>query len=597
VIVWLAAATVAFVLLAGLLIALFGLGIDGGDDAGFVESFWQALMRIFDPGTMADDVGWGLRAVTLSVTLAGIFVATSLIGLVATSLDQKIADLRKGRSAVLEHNHTLILGWSRRLFSVLSELVEANRNQQGMAVVILASEDKSVMEDAVRARVPDTGTTRIVCRTGDPASPADLDLVNVNGARAVIVLSGEHEGDAAAVKSVLAVMSHDPELRERPVVVEMIDGRTARSLSSATSARALTVQADDVIAKVTAQACYQAGLSLVYRELLDFSGDEIYLAPADPLVGRTFGESLLAYPTSTIMGRRLPDGTIELAPPMDAVFGAGDEIVAISADDDTVVFGGFTDAASPPVASDGAAAPASIRMLVVGWSSLGPRILQELDPFVEAGSTVDVLVDGSIAPASTLADPCCPRLVVNFHSTDDETEALAALLESTTYGLIVVLGYRDTMTASQADARSLLALLTIRRVLGVKRSGTRVVCEVLDSRDVTLAQATGVDDFVVSDELSSLMIAQLAERPELLAVFDELFDKEGASISVRPASAYLDGDPGTFAGVIAAARARSHVAIGYRLRSGEVVINPPKASPLALSGDDAVIVLARTDTP
>ena len=36
------------------------------------------------------------------------------------------------------------------------------------------------------------------------------------------------------------------------------------------------VLAGDLIARITAQTCRQSGLSVVYTELLDFGGDEIY---------------------------------------------------------------------------------------------------------------------------------------------------------------------------------------------------------------------------------------------------------------------------------------------------------------------------------
>ena len=54
--------------------------------------------------------------------------------------------------------------------------------------------------------------------------------------------------------------------------------------------------------------------------LLDFDGDEIYFQPAPELVGHTFREALLAYPTSTVIGRFTADGTVAVNPPMDSVF-------------------------------------------------------------------------------------------------------------------------------------------------------------------------------------------------------------------------------------------------------------------------------------
>ena len=38
----------------------------------------------------------------------------------------------------------------------------------------------------------------------------------------------------------------------------------------------------DLIARIVAQTCRQSGLSVVYTELLDFDGDEIYFAERAP---------------------------------------------------------------------------------------------------------------------------------------------------------------------------------------------------------------------------------------------------------------------------------------------------------------------------
>lgn len=73
--------------------------------------------------------------------------------------------MRKGHSFVIEKDHTLILGWSTKIFTIISELVVANQNHKDAKIVIKADMDKVEMEDEIRARIPDTKTTRIICRT------------------------------------------------------------------------------------------------------------------------------------------------------------------------------------------------------------------------------------------------------------------------------------------------------------------------------------------------------------------------------------------------------------------------------------------------
>src|SRR5260370_12283956 len=73
---------------------------------------------------------------------------------------------------------------------------------------------------------------------------------------------------------------------------------------------------NDLIARVVAQTSRQSGLSIVYTELMNFGGDEIYFKQEPSLVGKTYGEVLHAFETSTVMGLRKTDGTLTMTPPI-----------------------------------------------------------------------------------------------------------------------------------------------------------------------------------------------------------------------------------------------------------------------------------------
>ena len=79
------------------------------------------------------------------------------------------------------------------------------------------------------------------------------------------------------------------------------------------------------------------------------------------------------------------------------------------------------------------------------------------------------------------------------------------------------------------------------------------------------------------------------------------FDAEGAEIYLKPAGSYVHGGRSvTFATIVAAARRRGEVAIGYRDESLAqdpdanygVVVNPPKQRTFTPGPADRVIVVA-----
>jgi hypothetical protein len=123
----------------------------------------------------------------------------------------------------------------------------------------------------------------------------------------------------------------------------------------------------------------------------------------------------------------------------------------------------------------------------------------------------------------------------------------------------------------------------------------------LDLRNRELAEATQVDDFIVSEHLVSLTMSQLSENAELFDVFTDIFDPEGAEIYLKPVNNYVVTDePVNFYTIVEAARRRGETALGYRLlseagdagKSYGVHTNPRKSEQVTFKPEDKVIVIA-----
>ncbi len=596
VIAWLGLLTLLVILIAALVLTIFQLkGINGEENTrGLIENYWLAMTRVLDPGTFSGESGWPTRVVMLIVTLSGVFIAGSLIGLIANSVDQKVEDLRKGRSSVVETDHTLILGWSPRVPAIVSELVLANESRKNAAVVILADVDKTEIEELLRDAIGDFKTTRLVCRRGEPWAPQDLELANLEAARSVIIVG--NGTDTATVKTLLAIRAaRGGRPSAAAVIAEVSDHNVATSLEALIGEGLVTVSSDSTVAELTAQACRQRGLSSVFRELLDFDGDELYFAPFAGLTGSTYATAQMSFEKCSVLGMMHADGTVELNPAADTVLGDGDQLIAVAEDDSL-----FVVSAAPIVGTVLQSEPQQIddqprRIVIAGWSTLGPRVIAELDEFLDARTTIELLLDPAMVDVDAVRAQISSRNVtLEVNELSGGPEYVAAHAARRSFHEVIVLGYRDVLSDGDADARTLLTLLAFNQVRQNEDVGpVRIVAEMLDQRNAALAEATGVDDFVVSDELTSLMLAQLSERAELSHVFRDLFDREGCSIELRPSPQYGAHQARTFADVVASASAQGQSAIGYRRAgSGEVVVNPAKSAALTLSRDDEVLVIA-----
>ncbi|MCC6376173.1 MAG: potassium transporter TrkA, partial [Microbacteriaceae bacterium] len=150
-------ATLVFISIVALIVVVFHFFPPreaGEGKPTFFEIFWGNLMRTLDPGTMGGDQGWGFRAAMLIVTIGGLIMVASLIGIISSAFDSKVEELRKGKSRVLESDHTLILGWSQKVLPIVSELCVANESRKRAAIVILADRDKVEMEEELRIILP-----------------------------------------------------------------------------------------------------------------------------------------------------------------------------------------------------------------------------------------------------------------------------------------------------------------------------------------------------------------------------------------------------------------------------------------------------------
>jgi ion channel POLLUX/CASTOR len=603
----LGAVSLAIVLAAGIIVTLGGrmLGPGGEEALPFHEAAWAALMRAMDAGTLGGDAGWGFRGVMFLVTLGGIFVISTLIGVLTSGVQAKMDELRKGRSRIIEHGHTVILGWSTQIFEVVSELTFANANQHDVCIAVLADRDKVDMEDELRQRVPHLGPTRIVCRTGNPMDLADLEIVSPHDARAIVILAPEtDDADTRTIKTMLA-LTNNPNRRPEPyhIVAEVRNPESMEAARLVGRDEAELVLVDDLISRVTAQTCRQSGLSVVYTELMDFGGDEIYFTRQPSLTGRTFGDALGVFETSSLIGARYADGRTVLNPRMDSVIADGDQLIVIAQDDDTTTL-----STTPAPAIDRrllrepATRPATPeRTLILGWNRRGPAIVRELDQYVAAGSHVTVVAPTDEV-AVWLAD--AGRALKNqtwaVETGDTTSRRVLDALDVPGFNHVITLG-ADKMGDQESDARTLVTLLHLRDIADRSGRSISIVSEMLDVRNRALAEVTKADDFIVSDKLVSLMMSQLAENKHLAAVFQDLFDPEGSEVYLKPASDYVaTGTPLPFYAVLESARQRGEVAFGYRRRAEAshahaaygIVVNPKKSDLITFAEDDRVIVLA-----
>jgi hypothetical protein len=395
VIVWLAALILGFLLLMATLIGALGLTDESGREFGYVEGFWQALLRALDPGTMASDEAWPLRLTSLAVTLFGVLLVSTVIGITATGISARLGRIGRGRAPMIESGHTLVLGWSPKVQTLVAELAKGREGDRGASLVILAGREKAEMDEHVAGWTRAAPRLRVVTRTGEPHVANDLRIVNPQLARSVVVMrNGTIDGDARVIKTVLALLYDLKVPDDIPIVAELSTGASAEALRSVVGDRVVVVETGNLAARVIAQACRHPGVDRVLAELFDYSGSEIYTRRIPQVVGMSLADTALCFERSVPIGLITADGRVSVRPPGSTVVAEDDQLVVIAEDASSIHFRPAPDVSEPsPVPERPSATREPERALMFGFNEFAPLVLEELNDYVPHGSTITVVAD------------------------------------------------------------------------------------------------------------------------------------------------------------------------------------------------------------
>ena len=574
-----AASIILAVIVAGLIVFF---RLNGESDAASV--FWDSIATIINAWMpYYDDGEIGYLILMTVVAVAGLLFTSVLIGIVTSSIEEKIIELRKGNSRVLERDHIVVLGLYPGEFTLLRQLVLAAAEDPA-CIVVADDLDREEMEQTIADNIDVPKNVRIVCRTADITVPADLEKCSLETCRTVVVSPTDDARTVKALLAVAALAESKGAVVRTNAILSRPEHRLPQTLAEAHCITAL--QTHDTLAKMIAHSCTQTGLSETFREIFNFDGSEFFLVAFPALTGAAFSE------VSARLDRAVPvgvwrDGGILLNPDPALCLEAGDRLLIFSEENDTAI---LTDPQPNPEAAD---APPEIPpdeptdAVIIGWNETLPIILRELPDHVR-----HVFLAGERAPdalreaAKAVAEERGFRL--KRCKQDIKTEA--GLLEVAKLAEHIIVLNDHEKEADDADMESIFLLLNLRDLR--TRSGLRfnITAEMRAERNQSLVAGGDRTDFVVASSMSSLCLAQLAESPELADVFRELLSNEGNELFLKSAAQLGLAGTSTVRRLRAEALRERFVLLGY-IRDGRSVFNPPLSESVTLDPADQLIVL------
>ena len=596
-----------------------------GENNNFWQIFFSQLLAALDPGyflvfdLVADSKprkSFLFVVCSLLSLLSGLMIVATLIGIVSSSIENIMLSLKKGKTIVVEKDHMIILGWNDQIFSIIKELEIANQNTQHACIVIMANEDSEMMRDEIENRLP-LKKLDIIYRSGNVLDIDDLKKISIKDSRSIIILTDMKDRDAQAFKISLAINKLTPgnfEFKSNfSVVVAMEDEENIQLLNEISKSTITAFNTHLLQSRVIAQCCRQKGLSIVYNDLLDFDGEEIYFFkisidnnPQHKIFLEKSFQDISDILHDAILIGVFSNNECEIQPDKKYLFKDGDELILIQSDDN-----------EPKIMEDLIYHEHLVditenvdetlkKILIINWNADTPYLLKDLNIYLSPGSNVDIIIHSDrLSEAEKKKYKQRNKFLGEFINEDNVSQEFLRKQNLEQYDSIVLLSDNivpDIELSNASDAKSLITLLQLRMILKeLNKSNIPIISQIQNptSRDL-IAKETSYD-IIVSNKLVGNYTCQLAENSRLKLVFDEILQPEGSEFYMRDVQQYIKlNEEINFYTLCKSATQRNEIVIGYKIKKEEgqtnhgIYINPLKSKELVFHEGDQIIVLSES---
>ena len=565
------------------------------NSASIVDSFWNVTTWMLDPGTYAGNTGLEDRLISFLSTLVGILLMSSLIGLISASLMDFILQIRKGVGNIEESNFTLVVGWNFRVYKLINEIIRANLNVREHTIVILSDKEKIAMDDEIKLNINCPKKIKIITRSVDLLMLNSYNIIDLNKAKSIILLSNSHVKQDISVMKLLLMIDKIVKDKSIPIVFEIENGHQHRLLKPLLKKNYYPVLKENLFTQALVQISLQTGLTDVFNELFSFEGSELYIYPVpNELLNKKYSEVYMSLNNASLVGIYDKHQKTILCPKVDRELTNEDSIIVLMKDDDELII----KSDSLEVYSMKSIQRNDLfnieHLLILGWNQKVPFIVDEIHEYVEDKVRVTVIseeVNRSVIDGMN-ASGVRVDLIQEKHFDFDVLEKL----DFEMYDRIIIVSC-DGYHAEESDTLAISTFIFIKNLLKkvAKRPLITLQIEVQKNRD--LIESDVFSEFLISDSLISGIISQLAENVKVNDALTELISSNGNEIYFLPANLILKGlNKSTLSirEMYSVGFSLGFNVIGIKVNTGmdfKIHLNPDKDSLDLLSMNDEIVVI------
>lgn len=563
----------------------------GGDSEPF-SVMWDSIaytVNAWVPFSEDGTVGYIILAAIGG--LAGLFFTSTLIGIISSSIEEKVAALRKGNSLVLEQNHTVVLGFTPGEYALLRQLIQAEIGNH--ACILLVNDiERDEMEQMIRENLSVPKGIRIICRNADICDPNALSICSIPTCSAVVINVLDDDRSTKALLAVAALMERENACeRNIPIISAVSSSESLLPQHIRQKYTIITLPVYNLVARLIAHSCTQPGLSQAFLVIFNFEGSEFYLRFLPEAEGKTFAQLVERLDGAVPLGI-LHEGKPLLNPPPDQKILAGDQLFLFAEDGSAgQMMAKSAVQESLTVPKRTMSAPVSGRVVILGFNEVLKVLLHELPLGVKEVVIADIS-ENDVASLESLSTT--DRKLSIVAGKISIMEKLESLVHDADF---VVLLSDHEADAEQADLHSIRLLLNLREIKHRLGLSFTITAEMQRESNHNLVAAGDPTDFIIASDIVSNFLAQLAKNPYLYPVFQELLSNEGNELYLKTAAELgCAGKEYTVSGLRYIALLQGYVLLGYLQFHGDersIHLNPPAQESVTLAAKDSLIVLGR----
>ena len=590
-------------------------GISNDLGGGVIDSLYWSLKHLLDPGAFSEDysASAGIVFIALFNTLVGFIILGGIIGFVTNWIQSSMEELRRGGSAVHEINHVVILGWSRKVISIL-RFFEALKQKQ--PVVILANTDIGKITEEVRLVERNFKHVSVMPQHGSPTLATELHRVAITDSRAIIMLADEESEsqqqskDIPTIKTLMQLENLSWPSGKPNSVVEITDKENVDIADIATKSKVPIVSSSDFVSKTLVQCARYQGYSEIYSELFSFGQTEFVIKSVAGFENKYFGQVAHAFEDSILLGvswveekNGIERRTAILNPEPDYELFDDEELILLTAPQNDPIGQDLpTTEPQPMMEVLPYQRPVFNKVLILGWNASILDIVREFNGHAVNKVQIKIVSSQEETEArrglDQLSQEGLQNIEVDYQSADSTSRTVLGSLNINAYDDVIVLA-DESNEASDPDSRTVLTLLMLRELKEKKTEDfPTITAEFYDQDARQLCSDTPLSDAVISPEFVSMQLTHLARQPVLDKIYRELLGAGGIEIALRPIELYVPLDQEcSFADLITATQQVNEIAFGVFVQEGsasyKLKLNPHNKETFSFQTGDLVSVLAQ----